>query len=267
MLKPSAISKKAYNHIQEKLLNFAEEHHIDILIAVESGSRAWGYPSCDSDYDVRFIYKRKKENYLSVMPLVDIIETPLEYNQFLDVELDMNGWDLKKTLYLSLHSNAVIHEWLSSPIVYLQDKKNIKELQKNIEFFAEIKRYAYHYNRLCYNAYKQIIECDEETKLKLYCYALRPALCLHYIREHKKLPPMDMYSLCLSLPLEYELKKEISKIIASKKISKESDLIERNLCLDSYVKMNLSHDIIRPDPPVLSKSHVDQANLFFRSNL
>ncbi len=191
MLNPSSICAKAQAYIKRKLLKLSNDHSVDILIAVESGSRAWGYPSYDSDYDVRFIYKHKQEAYLSVMPLKDVLETELTYDEILSVPLDMGGWDLRKTLYLSLHSNAVVHEWLSSPIIYLQDEKTVSALRDQITSFADINRYFYHYHRLCCNAYNQIKENDTQTKLKLYCYALRPALCLNYMRKHNLLPPME----------------------------------------------------------------------------
>ena len=49
--------------IQEKLHEIEKRENCRILLAVESGSRAWGFASPDSDYDVRFIYVRDKESY------------------------------------------------------------------------------------------------------------------------------------------------------------------------------------------------------------
>ena len=78
--------------IQTQLRRIEEEENIKILLAVESGSRAWGFASPDSDYDVRFIYIRRMEDYLKLEKVRDVIELPMD-----DV-LDMNGWDLQ-TLY------------------------------------------------------------------------------------------------------------------------------------------------------------------------
>ena len=50
--------------IREKLMEIEHSEKCRILLAVESGSRAWGFPSPDSDYDVRFIYVRPIEHYL-----------------------------------------------------------------------------------------------------------------------------------------------------------------------------------------------------------
>lgn len=76
------------------------------LIAVESGSRAWGFPSPDSDYDIRFIHIHPRDWYLSLQPGRDVIERPIIDN------IDLNGWDLRKALGLLLKSNAVVSEWL-----------------------------------------------------------------------------------------------------------------------------------------------------------
>lgn len=49
--------------IQEQLRRIEEAENIKILLSVESGSRAWGFASPDSDYDVRFIYIRRLWSY------------------------------------------------------------------------------------------------------------------------------------------------------------------------------------------------------------
>ena len=98
--------------IQEKLREIEGREDCRILLAVESGSRAWGFASPDSDYDVRFIYVRPRESYLRLNRLRDVIELPAD-----DV-LDINGWDLDKTLRLLYKSNPTVFEWFSSPLVY-----------------------------------------------------------------------------------------------------------------------------------------------------
>lgn len=98
--------------IVKKLEEIERQDHVRILLAVESGSRAWGFASEDSDYDVRFIYVRPRNDYLRLEKFRDVIELPLEG------ELDINGWDLDKTLRLLRSSNPTLFEWFSSPIVY-----------------------------------------------------------------------------------------------------------------------------------------------------
>src|SRR5262249_47181029 len=113
---PSSMNPSVVAKIDSQLESIAREHGVTIPFAIESGSRAWGFPSPDSDYDCRFIYVRSLEDYLSLFPPRDVIETPL------DGDLDVNGWDLAKAIRLLLKGNAVVIEWLTSPIVYTADK-------------------------------------------------------------------------------------------------------------------------------------------------
>jgi len=98
--------------INELLDEVERVHEVEILYACESGSRAWGFASPDSDYDIRFIYKRKRDDYLRVSELADTIEIPIEN------DLDPGGWDLRKSLGLLKKSNGALIGWLHSPIVY-----------------------------------------------------------------------------------------------------------------------------------------------------
>ena len=88
--------------IQQKLDAIEQKEHVQILHAVESGSRAWGFASPDSDYDVRFIYVRREEDYLRLGKQRDVIEWQL------DETLDINGWDLQKALRLMYGSNPTL---------------------------------------------------------------------------------------------------------------------------------------------------------------
>src|SRR5215472_12899988 len=98
--------------IDARLCEIAERERVALLLAVESGSRAWGFPSPDSDYDCRFIFVRPPEGYLRLFALRDVIEFPN------DGLVDVNGWDLAKALRLLLRGNAVVIEWLTSPFTY-----------------------------------------------------------------------------------------------------------------------------------------------------
>ena len=95
-----------------KIREIEEKEHIKVLHVIESGSRAWGFASLDSDYDVRFIYVRDKDFYLSLRDTKDFIDW--ELNEVLDI----NGWDLKKALQHFHKSNATLFEWSYSPVVY-----------------------------------------------------------------------------------------------------------------------------------------------------
>lgn len=247
MIEPSAITNTAHAYIQEKLQNLAEQHHIRILLAIESGSRAWGFPSHNSDYDVRFIYTRSMDEYLSVKACRDVIETPLVEDKRLGVPLDLKGWDIKKALQLATQSNAVVMEWLTSPVRYMENQNTSSLLQDFCTSCADLQSFSYHYDRLARHAWDRIVKSDDNPKLKLYCYALRPALSLEWIRQFSQTPPMDVYSLCTRLDLNQNLVQDIGALITIKASAHESDLIPRMNALDAFIMSALGEKTTKPN--------------------
>lgn len=136
--------------ITAKLREIEATENVHILLAVESGSRAWGFASPDSDYDVRFIYVRPRDEYLRLDPPRDVIELPI--NDLLDI----NGWDLYKTLQLLHKSNPTLFEWFSSPIVYLEtDFAN--HFRQIMNTYFSSKRGLYHYLSMAENNYREYL--------------------------------------------------------------------------------------------------------------
>lgn len=127
--------------IQEKLREIERQENCRILLAVESGSRAWGFASPDSDYDVRFIYARPRESYLRLDRARDVIERPISD------ALDINGWDVDKTLKLLHRSNPTVFEWFSSPIVY-QTSPFAEEFKSVMGRYFLRKSSLWHYVRM-----------------------------------------------------------------------------------------------------------------------
>ncbi len=101
--------------IIRRLERAENEHNVRILMAIESGSRAWGFASPNSDYDVRFIYAHDPDWHLAVdlEERRDVIEYPITD------EIDLNGWDLRKAIRLFWKSNPAFVEWIQSPIDYI----------------------------------------------------------------------------------------------------------------------------------------------------
>ena len=124
--------------VPKKLHEIEKSENIEILLAVESGSRAWGFASPDSDFDVRFIYKRPMEKYLQLNRSRDVIEMPV------DEIWDMNGWDLDKTLKLLYKSNPTLYEWINSPVSYCKTDFSEKIVPLMKEYFS-VKNTIYHY--------------------------------------------------------------------------------------------------------------------------
>ena len=179
--------------IVEKLKEIEQKENVKILYAVESGSRAWGVASPDSDYDVRFIYVRKMEDYLRLDDLKDIIEWQL------DEVLDINGWDLKKALQHFHKGNATLFEWCNSPIVYLTTPEWKLLSGVGNKYFSE-KAAMYHYYGTARSTYEKFLT-GECVRYKKYLYALRPLLACRYIEENHSVPPILFEDLkCKQLP-------------------------------------------------------------------
>jgi len=99
-------------NILQELNAIEKKHGVRILHAVESGSRAWGFASPDSDYDVRFVYVRPARDYIRLDEVKDVIMWKD------DGILDINGWDLRKAMIQFARGNATLFEWSNSPVVY-----------------------------------------------------------------------------------------------------------------------------------------------------
>ncbi|MBS7254660.1 nucleotidyltransferase domain-containing protein [Flavobacterium branchiicola] len=168
--------------ILEKLKEIEKQKDVEILFAAESGSRAWGFASPDSDYDIRFIYKHKLDYYLSLWEKPDVIEFMTEE------DLDGSGWDLRKSVRLLAKSSASLIEWLYSPIVYYENEDFVKQMREIAkECFSPI-AVLHHYLGTTKN-FMEVCEM-EEVKLKSYFYALRTALAGKWIIENNTFPPV-----------------------------------------------------------------------------
>ena len=160
--------------ILEKLQTLEAHENVRVLYACESGSRAWGLESPDSDWDVRFIYVHPRDHYLGLRPLEDTIERT-------DGDLDIVGWDLRKTLLLASKSNPALLEWLCSP-AYMRDQKFTDCLSDILRDY-DAHALAHHYAGLALKTYRIYWKFPgEHVKLKKYAYVLRPLLCLRYMQ-------------------------------------------------------------------------------------
>lgn len=212
--------------IQTQLRRIEEEESIKILLAVESGSRAWGFASPDSDYDVRFIYIRRMEDYLKLEKVRDVIELPMD-----DV-LDMNGWDLQKTLRLLYKSNPTLFEWFSSPIVYQETEFADKFRDLMIQYFSS-KKTLYHYISMAEGNYREYLKGDF-VRAKKYFYVLRPVLACQWILDQGIPPPM-LFSELMEAELPAELTGAVKQLLEIKMNSPEVKLIPRIPEINEYL--------------------------------
>lgn len=232
--------------ILNKLASIEAENNVKIIYAAESGSRAWGFASPDSDYDVRFIYIHKKDYYLRLDETEDVIEPVIENI------LDFSGWDVKKALKLLHGSNPSLFEWMASPVIY----KTTPEYEKiqNISDNYFVPKTAYHYYGMAMHNHKAYFG-SENVKLKKYFYVLRPILACEYVLNHKTMPPIIFTELANTMLVNNAgIKSCIDEILALKTKKPELELTERIPELDAYISAELTElksriDALPNNPP------------------
>jgi predicted nucleotidyltransferase len=214
---PASLDPDAVARIDARLESIRRDEEVAILLAIESGSRAWGFPSPDSDYDCRFIFLRRRDDYLSLFPRRDVIETPLEG------DMDVNGWDLAKALRLLLKGNAVVIEWLTSPIVYAGDAGFRTECLALANAVAERTLVARHYLHLGERQRHAYFADGKTVPLKKLFYALRPAAALRWLRLHPEqaVAPMNFQQLMRESEVPAPVAAIVSDLVARKAVTRE----------------------------------------------
>jgi len=259
MKRHAAIPEERWTEVQRRLDAIEREQECRILLAVESGSRAWGFPSPDSDYDVRFVYAKPTDWYLSVFPGRDVIETPIED------DMDVNGWDLRKALHLVLKSNAVISEWMESPILYRRDAGALKQLRAFADRMLHPRALTYHYLHLARRQAAAKL-ARERIVLKRYFYALRPALALRFLRLHGgQRPPMNLQALIKGTDLPPATVKVIEQLVAAKSRTRELGSGPRIPVLDRLIAAEIASAAGSvADAPGRPATDLEAANRLFR---
>lgn len=212
--------------IQEKLREIEQHEECRILLAVESGSRAWGFASPDSDYDVRFIYVRPEKAYLRLDRTRDVIEVPI------NDELDINGWDIDKTLRLLHKSNPTVFEWFSSPIIY-QTSEFADQFRPIMQKYFSSKAGLWHYLHMAEGNYRDYLR-GEMVRAKKYFYVLRPILACKWILEKGAPPPM-LFSDLVKSELPVDLSETVYQLLDLKMNSPEIKEIPRIDQLNRYL--------------------------------
>lgn len=220
--------------IEERLKAVEDTHRVTILYACESGSRAWGFASQDSDYDVRFIYAHPRNWYLSVYPQRDVIE---DLN---DGVLDINGWDLRKALQLLHKSNAALREWLSSPLVYRSLDAAISPLQGLLPESLMPETLCHHYLALARKSFESIQQ-QEMAKIKTYLYSVRALLCCRWLIAYQSQPPMRFDELLAEfLPdRQKKVRAHVETLLAAKIEGTETVCIEKHDFFEQYIREQL----------------------------
>jgi len=242
--------------IQSELQRIENEHQVRVLFAVESGSRAWGFASRDSDYDVRFIYVHERDWYLSVEDKRDVIEEPI------NDQLDISGWDLRKALKLLRKSNPPLLEWLKSPVVYKADPGFALLFGHLAVEFASSERLFLHYLHMAQGNAKAYLRADV-VRLKKYFYVLRPLLACLWIEQGRGPVPMEFQTLVDELVQDPLLRLHIAVLTARKRAGEELDHAQRVPIISNFIETELARlaDIA---PKNVEQPEPEKLNTFFR---
>lgn len=247
--------------IRQELKNIESTYNVKILYAVESGSRAWGFPSQDSDYDVRFIYVHQKDWYLSIDAKRDVIELPIH-----DL-LDISGWELTKALRLFRKSNPPLLEWLSSGMVY-DEAFSLAEKMRQLKFRAfSPAACMHHYLNMASGNFRHYLQ-REQVKIKTYFYVLRPILACQWIESRHTVPPIEFQTLLEVLLDEGPLKTEIRHLLELKKMGEEFHLEPQNPLLHEFIANELER--LQPAAKAIKTNQADltpELDRLFRETL
>lgn len=246
------------DEILKRLIAIEKEENIKILYACESGSRAWGFPSKDSDYDVRFVYVRDVDWYLRVDHEFqrDVVERPI--NDLLDI----NGWDLKKALKLLKKSNPALVEWVNSPIVYRADEEFAAGFGALVSEYYCPRACFYHYMHMAKNNNREFLKGDL-VKPKKYFYVLRPIFAMMWIERDMGVVPMRFEDLMDGVLDDSELRAEIEKLLENKRAGFETAQIPRLESINRFIETELKRleDVTQTIPK--NEAGAEAMNRFF----
>lgn len=210
------------------------EHGVRVLLAVESGSRAWGFESPNSDYDVRFIYCHPTNHYLSICleEQRDVIEYPITD------EIDMNGWDIRKALRLFWKSNPVFLEWIQSPITYLQFGQFVDRVCTLAPTVFSLERSFHHYKSMATANYRETLRGDL-VPIKKYFYVLRPLLAVRWLERYGTVVPIEFQKLLPLIEDKPDLKNDVNRLLFRKRQTPELGREPPVLSINGFIESEL----------------------------
>ena len=209
-----------------------QKHGVKILYASECGSRSWGLANQGSDYDVRFVYARRKDDYLRLEAVRDTIDWCL------DDELDIVGWDLSKFLRLLHRSNPSVFEWLGSGVVYTEDEafEAVRSLARRC---VSPKSLALHYLGMASSNNKHL-QASHHPSLKRYLHIVRALLSCKWVVEQMTCPPLPFDELC-EYGLATELRPQIQTMVDIKRSEEDYDVHGHAPELDLWISVELNN--------------------------
>lgn len=223
-----------HEQINIELSRLEVEHEIKIVYAIESGSRAWGFASTNSDWDVRFIYVHKPEWYLSIDEKKDSIE------KILPSDIDLGGWETRKALKLFNKSNPPLMEWLRSPIVYKEVGSFAASLRNLSENYFDPKNCLHHYLHMAEGNFREYLQ-REIVRTKKYFYVLRPILACRWIEDNNSMPPMEFSKTFKEFITDEDLENEINRLLDRKTNGEELSEEPKIEILNNYLDQKITY--------------------------
>jgi predicted nucleotidyltransferase len=220
--------------ILQRIAQVEKEHSVQVLLAIESGSRAWGFASPNSDYDVRFIYRHQQDWYLSIdlEERRDVIEYPI-----VD-EIDLNGWDVRKAMRLFRKSYPAIVEWIQSPIIYVEKGSFAGSARSALPKVYSTINGIHHYRSMAKRNYRSYFK-TELVPQKKYFYVLRPLLAARWIERYGAAPPIEFGKLLVLIKHEKLTIRDIAKLLAEKRRALEVARGSRIAAIDRFIEAEL----------------------------
>lgn len=256
------VSESLREEVRTQLRQIESEKGVKVFFACESGSRAWGFPSANSDFDVRFLYAHPRDWYLSVdlEARRDVIERPIS-----DL-LDISGWDLRKALQLFRKSNPPLLEWLQSPIVYLEEGPVASWLRELIPTCYSPRASLYHYLQMARGNHRDYLLGDV-VWVKKYFYVLRPLLAIKWIEADLGPVPMEFDVLMERTVESPALVAAIGALVAAKRAGEELDRGPRLAPISAFIEGELARLEQAPVTVPKAETPVEALNACFRSAL
>ena len=247
--------------ITEQLQSIAQERNIRILLACETGSRAWGFPSPDSDYDVRIIYAHERDWYISLNEQKDSIELMLDNG-----ELDITGWELRKSLRLLWKSNAALLERLQSPIAYVKDDVFLEGIAPIAQRCYSPIATMHHYLSMARKCLEDL-NGNEAYMLKLMFYGLRASTACLWILEHSTPPPIEFKKMLHGLQLDQIFVDHVEHLIKLKSGKNESYVHPKEPMVEAFMEKTLERAETQVNSLPSSKADINDLNDFLRSTI
>jgi predicted nucleotidyltransferase len=247
--------------IKIQLQKVEHDKNIKILYAVESGSRAWGFASTDSDWDVRYVYIHRPEWYLSIDDKKDSME------EILPNDIDLSGWEIRKALKLFRKSNPPLMEWLRSPLLYKEQGGFANALRGLSAEYFNPKNCLHHYLHMAEGNFREYLQKDM-VRTKKYFYVIRPVLACEWIESTNTMAPMEFEILFQKLVKDDELKKEISTLLSRKKSGEELSEEPKIEILNNFLESKISYyqNLVKSFGKIPSGDTLN-LNLLFRKTL